>query len=104
MSWQRIGWPHCGHTGVVPRAVAAQASTLLCSAANICGRYSISTSRSSNKKRGGSSAKTGRAGGTSGSGRANRCCGMAPLSMAAMKRDGGMDGRADSGRAPKARR
>ena len=102
MSWQRIGWPHCGHTGAVPRAVAAQASTLHCSAANICGRYAISTSRSSNQKRGGSSAKTGRVGGMVGSGRTNGCRDMAPLSTAAMKWNGGMDGCADSGRAPKA--
>lgn len=49
------------------RAASGYGATAV-KAANIYGRYSISTSRSSNKKRGGSSAKTGRAGGISGSG------------------------------------
>jgi len=60
--------PQCGQVGIVPRACSATALTLCCSAANICGRYSISTSRSNSRKREGPSAKTGRAGGISGSG------------------------------------
>src|SRR5450631_718456 len=102
VSWRRIGRAHCGQTGAAPCTVATKASTLPCSAANICGRNSNSTSRSRTKKRGGSSAKTGRAGGVAGSGRG--CgCGTASSSTAVVNLCGGMDGGADSGQALKAR-
>ena len=100
MSCRRMGKPQRGHEGAVPGAVAATASTLLWSAANICGRYSISTSRSSNKKRGGLSAKTGRTGGVSDSGRGRFCSGMASPSSGLVERDGGMGGAAGCVRAP----
>ena len=52
MSWRRIGCPQCGPTGTAPSAASATALTLRWSAANICWRYSISTSRSNNRKLG----------------------------------------------------
>ena len=103
VSWRRRGRPHCGHEGAVARAAAATAATLPCRAANICGRYSISTSRSSSKKRGRASAQAGRAGGVSGSGAGRRCWGRDSPSRG-VERNGGRGGDAAGGRAPATRR
>ena len=48
-----MGWPHRGHSGAVAWASSATVLTLRCKAANICGLYSNSTSRSSKTKRDG---------------------------------------------------
>src|SRR5580698_1180805 len=63
-----MGWPHCGQSGALLPSSTVTASTLPCSAANIWGQYSCSTSRSNCMNRDGCSQRLGREGGADGSG------------------------------------